>query len=138
MGYTVYTEKLTKTSLSPTVAIGRSGRIGLNAAICRIFKKNGIEAVLLLSDFEGRKIALRATTKNEKWSYPVHYHGNFSSGGVSAMGFLRSIGWDGEKYKKIDAHWDEANSSLEFRLPEWGRNERRKLLPLPVKRQKAG
>jgi hypothetical protein len=48
-----------------------------------------------------------------------------------------SIGWDGKKYK-IDAYWDEADSRVEFRMPEWGRNEKGKLVPLPVKKQKAG
>jgi hypothetical protein len=124
----VYTEKLTRTGRLPAVTISRKGIISLNVAICRIFKKNGIEAVLLLSDSDGRKFALRAASKNEKLSYPVGYTG--SSGYVTARSFLISIGWDGEKYK-IDACWDEASSLVEFRMPEWGRKESGRLVPLP-------
>ena len=137
MGYTVYTQKLARTGRLPTVTIGRSGAISLSAPICRIFKKHGIEAVVLLSDLEGRKIALLPTTRNEKWSYAVRYNQSCTQASVSAASFLMSIGWGGKKYK-IDASWDEANSLVEFRMPGWGRSEKGKLGPLPVKKQKAG
>jgi hypothetical protein len=136
MGYTLYTQKLTQVSLLPAVAISRAGSISLNAAICRIFTKNGVKAVLLLSDLENRRIAMRPTTADEKWSYAVRFNTNRTQACVSGASFLKAMGWDGTKCK-IDASWDEANSLVEFRMPDWGRCERGKLVPMPVKTHRA-
>ena len=118
MAYNIYDRKFSKV-LPPAVTITAAGRISLNAPLTRMFYKRAIKSILLLSDIEGRKIALRPITKQDKRSYAMSYGPDLCQVSMSAKGFLNDIGWDGKVYN-IPARWDEKVSILEFQMPMWG------------------
>jgi hypothetical protein len=118
MAYTVFEKKFGK-ELPPAVTITAAGRLGLSAGLTRMFKKNEVESVLLLSDPEKRKIAIQPAASKDKRSYRLAYAPDLSQSSMSAKPFLMMIGWDGKTYPKIPASWDDRNSLLEFAMPKW-------------------
>jgi hypothetical protein len=138
MAYIIYERELWRSPL-PAVSICVSGRIVLNAPAARLFNAHRVEWVLLLSDPEQRKIAVGALTnrrKKDKRAFRIDYQPRLSEAAVCAKSFLKRLGWDGRRYR-LDAHWDEENSRLEFTMPDWG-SAKRMILPVEVSRQKAG
>jgi hypothetical protein len=134
MAYIVFEKKFER-HLPPGVTITATGRLGLSADLTRMFKKNEVESVLLLSDPEKRKIAIQPAASKDKRSYHLTYAPNFSQASMSARRFLRTLGWDGKTYPKIPANWDDRNSLLEFAMPKWGSKEA--IVPLSRGKQKA-
>jgi hypothetical protein len=135
MPYIVY-ERESWMSASPAVSISR-GRIVINAAMARLFKAHKFECALLLVDEDQRKVSVfpRRRTR-DKQARRIDYHPSLCEAGISAKALLKMLKWDGRKYH-IDATWDEANSQLEFIVPDW-RNVRTELGPVEVLRQTAG
>src|SRR4051794_3181825 len=108
MAYAVFDKKFSK-DLPPTVTITAAGRLGLSAYLTRMFNKNAVESVLLLSDPEIKKIAIKPVASKDKRSYRLAYAPDLSQSSMGATRFLREIGWDGLTYHKIPAHWDDKN-----------------------------
>lgn len=94
-----------------------------------------VQHVLLLSDQEHRKVALRPIAKKDKRSYSVAF-GHINTGAsVSCRGFLTHLGWEGKKHN-VPATWNEEQAILEFQLPEWGKAAAKQKV-VPVGRPKA-
>jgi len=136
MPYEIFDKKRVKVG-SPAVSILASGRLSLNAEAGRLFQRNAVENVLLLSDPEQRKIALRPTGKKDKRGYIVAYESS-DRASVCMRSFLLENGWDGKKYHHLDARWDEESGILECRLPEWENDDKPKLLASEGRKQKTG
>jgi hypothetical protein len=134
MAYTVF-EKRYGRDLTPAVTITAAGRLGLNADLARMFKKNEVVSVLLLSDPEKRKIAIQPAASKDKRSYRLAYAPNLSQASMAAKRFLKLIGWDGRTYLKIPATWDDRNSLLEFAMPKWGCKQ--EIAPVSRRKQQA-
>jgi hypothetical protein len=135
MAYTIFEKKFSR-ELPPAVTITVAGRIGLNAELARIFRKNAVESVLFLSDIQERKIALRPTHKKDRHSYRIAYAPDLSQAFVCARGLLKEIGWDGKLHYRIPAQWDEKKCLLEFKMPKWG--DKGEIVPVTARKQKAG
>jgi hypothetical protein len=135
MAYKVFDKRFVR-DLPPAVTITAAGRLGLNADLTRMFKKNAVESVLLLFDPEKRKIAIQPAASKDKRSYRLAYAPDLSQASMSAMRFLKTIGWDGKAHIRIPVTWDERNSLLEFTMPKWG--GKREIVPLSGGQQQAG
>src|SRR5260370_29804148 len=134
MAYTVYSKKRSH-AIPPAVTITSAGRIGLDAALARMFRNSGVESVLILFDVEKRKVALSPVAKDDKRSYSLAYATDLTQASLSAHAFLKEIGWDRKLYR-IPAQWDEKNSLLEFNVPGWG--EKQAIVSVTAGREKAG
>ena len=126
MGYTIYERQNIRTG-EAAVSITTAGRFAINAAATRALHKNGVEAVLLMSDRDRRKIAFKPISKKDKRAFMIAYGKNFGGSSMSAKGFLDDLGWDGKKYT-IPGIWNEDQSLFELDLPEWSRDAKQKMV----------
>lgn len=115
MGYEVF-ERTSVRVDEPSVSLGPSGAIALNAAASRILMGAGIRAVLLLWDGARRKVAIRAAPKADKNTYAVSFS-RLSSCTIRAKAFLEFIGWDAPQRKMFPATWNGKERMLEVTLP---------------------
>jgi|HubBroStandDraft_6_1064221.scaffolds.fasta_scaffold1330645_1 hypothetical protein len=100
---------------SPMLAITPTGRIVVNAAGCRILKEAALKRVVLLWDRVGRKMAVKGAPKGEKHAFTLTF--NPGSASLSAVTFLRYIGWHAPLRVTLPASWNEPNKMFEVVLP---------------------
>jgi hypothetical protein len=101
---------------TPTVSIAPDGRIAINAAVVRIFKEARISSVVLLWDEKNRRMALRASRKNDGNSYAVSFSKGHS-GILRAKSFLSHIRWKAPQRQRLTATWNEREEMIEVVLP---------------------
>lgn len=114
MAYEVFQRTAVRVE-KPTLAVTPDGRIALNAAAFRIFKKAGVLSVLLLWDRANYKLALKAAPKADKNAYAIS--ANRQSGTLAGKLFLGYIGWSAPKRILVDAVWNEKEKMLEVTVP---------------------
>ena len=114
MAYEVFERKSVRIEIPAlTIAPIADGRIGLNAAACRLFEKAGVKAVRILWDKSTCGVALLAAKKGDKDAYAIV----FGSRSISAKAFLQHIGWSSDRRQVVPADWDEEQRMLEVKLP---------------------
>jgi len=114
MAYEVFQRTAVRVE-NPTLAITADGRIALNAAAFRLFKKAGNLLVLLLWDKTNNKLALKVAPRGDKNAYAIS--ATRQSGNLAAKSFLGHIGWRASKRMLLDATWNEREKMLEVTLP---------------------
>ena len=137
MAYSIYDRKRTHTT-PLAVTIIACGRICLNAAASRILQRNGVKRVLLLYDAVERKIALRSISRNDRRAYAVTYSPVVKQAQVHGSCFLLNIGWDRGNYYRLYADWDGEYDTLAFIVPQWGNQDKQKVVTLHPDTQQAG
>jgi uncharacterized protein YjiK len=121
LGYNVRMayEMFARTSIrmiEPALTFTPEGRIVLNAASTRIMIEAGIKTVLLLSDKDKNKIALKGASANDKNGYALTVTAKHSSS-VRAKSFLSHIGWRPQERHTLAAVWNQGARMLEVSLP---------------------
>ena len=119
MPYKVFEKKIVRNS-SPTLSIGKFGRIGLNRSSAKYFRDTAVELVLLLWDEDARRIALRPTSKKDNKAYTLRFdkEGLGSGAGFFAKSFFHHIGYDYGETRIMPAEWNENQQILEVQLPD--------------------
>jgi len=119
MGYKVYERKVIRTG-SPTLSIGKLGRIGLNQFSAKYFRDTAVEFVLLLWDEESRRMALRPSSKKDSKAFTLKYDkvGQGAGAGFFAKSFLEFINYDYGTTRILPAEWNENQGILEVQLPD--------------------
>jgi hypothetical protein len=97
------------------LAITPTGRIVVNAAGCRILQEAGLKRVVLLWDRASRKVAVKGAPKAEKHAFTLTF--NPGSASLSAVTFLRYIGWHATERITLPAIWNETDKMFEVVLP---------------------
>ena len=115
MAYEVFSRTSVRVE-EPSVSITLDRRIVLNSAAARIFTKAGVRTVLLLWDQTNRKLAIKATHREDKNGYAVSLPHNGHSGSIRAKSFLNYIGWSAQQRENLSATWDESEKMLEATL----------------------
>jgi|SRR5580704_3340002 hypothetical protein len=115
MAYEVFKRTAARVD-TPTVSIVPNGRIAINAAVVRLFKQARISFVQLLWDDKNRRMALKATQKNDRNAYAVSFSEG-RSGSLRAKSFLAHIRWKARNRERLSAIWNEKELMLEVTLP---------------------
>jgi len=115
MAYEVFKRTVARVD-TPTVSIVPNGNIAINAAVVRLFKEARISSVLLLWDEKNRRMALKATQRNDKNAYTVSFSEG-RSGSIRAKSFLAHIRWKADNRERLSATWNEKELMLEVTLP---------------------
>jgi hypothetical protein len=101
---------------TPTLSIGPSGRIALNAAASRLLAEVGIKTVVILWDKARNRMAIKTAPKGEKSVFTVTFTGR-SSASLRAKSFLDHIGWKAPKREALATTWNAAEKMFEVALP---------------------
>jgi len=134
MAYQIFEKRNVRTT-TPALTISSIGRIMLNAAAARVFHENAVESVLLLSDKEQGKIALRPYTKKDSRAYRVTYGKNKNGCSFSGKSFLDFIKFDYSRKRTFPAVWNENEGLLEISMTTEKEGRQQRLLPVePNKR----
>jgi len=115
MGYEVYERSNVRVE-DPALAITTDGRIGLNAAACRLLLAAKIDAVLILWDKTARKMGVKGAAKGDKNAFSVSFAPGSSSATVTAKTFLHHIGWSAPKRVTLAATWNAKERMFEVWL----------------------
>jgi len=116
MAYELFQRKAVRVE-SPTLAITTTGRIVVNAAGCRILREAALKRVMLLWDGSGRRLAVKGATRGEKHAFAISFSPDGSSGNLSAVTFLRHIGWRAAERVTLPASWSQADKMFEVVVP---------------------
>jgi hypothetical protein len=101
---------------TPTVSIVPDGRVAINVAIVRLFQEARISSVVLLWDERNRRMAIKASRKNDRNAYAVSFSRGHS-GVIRAKSFLSHIRWKADQRTRLDATWNEKEQMIEVTLP---------------------
>jgi len=101
---------------TPTVSIVPDGRVAINVAIVRLFQEARISSVVLLWDERNRRMAIKASRKNDRNAYAVSFS-RAHSGVIRAKSFLSHIRWKADQRTRLDATWNEKEQMIEVTLP---------------------
>jgi hypothetical protein len=115
MAYEVYQRVAIRVD-RPTLSIQRSGKIGLNSAAARLLAAAKVKSIVLLWDAARNKLALKATSKNDRNAYTVSLSPDLRWGSLTAKAFLSHIGWSAGKRETMPATWNETDKMLEVTL----------------------
>jgi hypothetical protein len=125
MSYQVYERSATRVE-EPSVSIGSSGAMRLNAAASRLMQRSNVRYVLLLWDKDNQRIAFKSTVKSDKNAYAISMIRH--SGSIRAKSFLAHIGWNAPRRQMLSATWNEKERMLEVRLPKkWQQTARQEI-----------
>jgi hypothetical protein len=110
----------------PRVAVSKYRNFIFNSACVTDYLKN-VKYVHLFWDVDKLRVGVKPAAKPDQFSYPLHYSPRGNVGTVSAISFLRYIGWDmdNEDTKHFDAEWSEKENILGFTISESDRKPRR-------------
>jgi hypothetical protein len=115
MSYKIFERSAVRVD-DPSVSIGDSGLLRLNAAASRLMAKADAKAVWLLWDVEGKKVGLKAADKSDRNTYALTL-GNRNAGSIRAKSFLAHIGWKMAQRRLLPATWNEKERMIEIHLP---------------------
>ena len=97
MPYEIFSRELVRKLGTPQATVSALGRVTLNRAATEVFKKEAVEAVLLLWDASAHKFAIRPTSnKKETRAFKVRYGNKGNGASFSAVTFFNHIGYDYE------------------------------------------
>lgn len=110
----------------PRVAVSKYRNFIFNSACVTDYLKN-VKHVHLFWDAEELRIGVKPASKEDKFSYPLHYSARGNVATVSVMSFLRYISWDmdSQETKHFDAEWNEKEGLLGFTIAETDRKPRK-------------
>ena len=113
-------EKFERTSVrveAPTLSVISAGRIGFNAAACRVLEQNAVRSVVILWDKSAHAIALQPAPKGDRDSYAITFARDGHAATFAAKAFLKHIGWSSKERQTVPATWNPSQRVLEAKLP---------------------
>ena len=110
----------------PRVAISKYRNMIFNSACVTDHLKN-VKHVHLFWDGDKLRVGVKPAAKADQASYPLHFSVRGNVATVSAISFLRYIGWnmDAQDTKHFEAEWSERDGLLEFTISETDRKPRK-------------
>lgn len=110
----------------PRVAISKYRNFIFNSACVNEYLKT-VKYVHLFWDEEELRVGVKPASKQDQFSYPLHYSARGNVATISAISFLRYIGWDMDSgdTKHFDVEWNEKEKLLGFTIDETDRKPRR-------------
>lgn len=113
--YTLFTDKAVRVT-KPTVAITTQGRFALNANAGDLLRSARAKYVQILWDEKAQKIAFRPVLRADANSYRLTSTPGKRGMYLTATAFVRSIGLDMSKRRRLPATWNEKEKALEVKL----------------------
>jgi hypothetical protein len=110
----------------PRVAISKYRNFIFNSACVTDHFKN-VKSIHLLWDAEKLRVGIKPSNKEDRTAYPLHYSKRGNVASISAISFLRYIGWDmdSENTKHFDIEWNDRENFMEFTINEADRKPKR-------------
>jgi hypothetical protein len=101
---------------TPVLSVLPAGRLGLNAAACRLLKEADVKTVVILWDKANNKMAIKAASKDQRNAFSVSF-GSDSHGTLTIKSFLQHIGWHAPERQSLPTMWNATEKMFEVTLP---------------------
>jgi hypothetical protein len=122
MPYELFVRKRTHGG-PPAVSVTKYGNFVINSTALNYFQKRRFLQVFW--NKEDGKVALKPLKTIEEHSYHINYSPKGGVGSVSAVAFVKSVGYSYKETKSFAATWNEKDGLLEFKLFDKGGTPKR-------------
>lgn len=122
MAYELFSRKRTHGG-PPAVSITKYGNFVINSTALNNFQKRPY--VQVYWNKEDGKVALKPLKVNEEHCYHINYSPKGGVGSISAVAFVKSVGYSYKETKSFPAAWNEREGLLEFQLLNKGGTPKR-------------
>ncbi|SRR6266852_5229288 len=113
MPYELFSRKRTHGG-PPAVSVTKYGNFVVNSTAIAHFQKRAYLQVYW--NQEAGTVGLKPVKNNEEHSYHVNYSPKGGVGSISAVAFLKHVGFPYKETKSFQANWNEKEGLLEFQL----------------------